>query len=117
MKNIKTINHEAEKIKFKILINNTLDNNYSFDNLNKNNGNRKFHNFIEETVGKDLTISEVDKKYKRTKGKKRQIKIGQAKYELIHYGKDNTAFRVFGYYKNGYFILTKIDPQHKFDKE
>ncbi len=104
-------------IKFKILLDTSLDNNYSFKQLKSNNGNKKFDNFIRDTIGKGLTISEVDKLYRRTKGVKETIEIQNEKYELVHYGKDRKQFRIFGYYKGSYFVLKKLDTNHTVHKE
>lgn len=104
-------------VKFKILLNKQLENNFGFDKLHCSNGNKEFHNFLNNTIDKGLSISEVDKLFRRTKGKSESIIIQGQEKELIHYGKDRKAFRIFGYYDNEYFVLTKIDTNHKTHKE
>lgn len=95
---------------FKIAISEPLDNNFCFKSLKKPENIRKFQAFIDETIGKKLTISEVDKMYLRTKGEIKQEINGR---EVVHYGKDRNPFRIFGYYNNdGYLIVTRIDPTH-----
>ncbi len=107
---------DKKTVKFKILINSILDKNYSFTNLKNNNGHKELDNFIRNTVGKSLTISEVDKLYRRTQGPKDSIKINDTDFELVHYGQNNKAFRIFGYYLNGYFILKRLDCNHETHK-
>ena len=76
---------------------------------------RALHNFISQTIGEKLTITEVDKLYLRTKGGVRQDINNE---DVIHYGKDRTQFRVFGYYNSeNYFNITRIDPKHKTNKK
>lgn len=95
---------------FKIAICEQLDNNFCFKHL-KSGDLRAFHSFIDETVGRQLTISEVDKLFLRTRGSVKQEVNGK---EVIHYGKDRKPFRVFGYYNSdSYFVITRIDPKHK----
>lgn len=98
---------------FKIAICEQLDNNFCFKDL-KNSDIKHLHKFIDETIGKNLTISKVDKLYLRTKGQIQQEISGR---EVIHYGKNNQPFRIFGYYNSdGYFNITRIDPKHKTHK-
>ncbi len=99
-----------KKCLFKIAICEQLDNNFCFKHL-KSGDLKAFHSFIDETVGKQLTISEVDKLFLRTRGSVKQEVNGK---EVIHYGKDRKPFRVFGYYNSdSYFVITRIDPKHK----
>lgn len=102
---------------FKVAIDYSLENNYCFKDL-KTDGIKSFHRFIESTVGQQLTISEVDNLYLRTKGgrsEKRNVH-GQER-AIMHYGKDRKKFRVFGYYnQKGYFVLSRIDPKHNTHK-
>lgn len=102
--------------KFKISIHHDLDIDFSFNNIQKNNGHKEFHNFICKTVGKNLTITQVNNLYLRTRGKGRTLRIGDAEFLEVHYGKDNSAFRIFGYHHLGDFILTRIDTNHKTHK-
>ncbi|MFP5493681.1 MAG6450 family protein [Parvimonas sp. G1641] len=110
---IQNVKLAKSSVKFKILLNQQLENKFGFDKLNCSNGNREFHNFLNDTLNKGLSISEVDNLFKRTRGKSESIMIEGQERELIHYGKDRKAFRIFGYYDNEYFILTKIDTNHK----
>lgn len=105
-----------KSIKFKVAITDKLDNNYCFKTLNSNHI-KSFHRFLNDTVNKGLSISQVDDLYKRKKGPKEEIKIKGSKFELIHLGKDLKSFRIFGYYNpDNYFVVTKIDPKHKTHK-
>lgn len=100
---------------FKISIEMCLDNNFSFKDLNKE-ALKSFDKFVKLTVGKKLTISDVDNEYRRTRGPKDTITVDGIDYERIHFGKDRNPFRIFGYYNSGYFVLTRIDPKHKTHK-
>ncbi len=104
---------------FIIAITSELEKQYNFACINKHNGYKEFQKFLDDTVGKNLTISEVDKRFLRTKGKKEYYQKGNINTTLHHYGKDRTAFRIFGYYntENNYFVLTKIDCCHKVHNE
>ncbi|HEL0808108.1 TPA: hypothetical protein TVK02_000377 [Streptococcus equi subsp. zooepidemicus] len=98
---------------FQISICNQLDNNFCFKDL-KVSDLKLFHKFIDETVGKNLSISEVDSLFLRTKGPVKQHRDGR---DIVHYGKDRTPFRVHGYFNSdGYFNITRIDPRHKTHK-
>lgn len=106
---------QRKSILFKISIEQQLDNKFCFKDL-RNEQIKIFHSFIEDTVNKNLTISQVDDLYKRKKGPKESIEINGTKFELIHLGKKDTPQRIFGYYNQGYFVLTKLDLKHKTHK-
>lgn len=100
----------SKDIAFQILISRQLDNKFAFKDLNPE-GIKALHSFIDDTIGKKLTITEVDKLYLRKKGGIIQIINGE---EVMHYGKNGNKFRVFGYYNSqNYFNITRIDPKHK----
>lgn len=104
------------EVKFKLSIEHALHNNFCFKKLNKDNL-MQLDRFIDETVEKGLTISEVDNLFLRKKGPKEQKEIKGIKQDIVHYGKDRNPFRIFGYYSpHGYFVLTRIDPNHKTHK-
>ena len=81
---------------------------------------RNLHSFMENTIGKNLTISEVEKLFLRTKGDvfSNEV-INGLERKIIHFGKDRHSFRIHGYYNeknNFYFVICKIDPNHKVNK-
>lgn len=94
-----------------------LHSKYNFSCMSKN-GLKDLDKFIEETVGKRLTISEVDKLFLRTKGQiKYSEKIDGIEREVIHYGKNRKPFRIFGFYNEvGHFVVYRIDCNHNFHK-
>ncbi|MGV8957632.1 MAG6450 family protein [Lactococcus lactis] len=102
---------------FKFALTGSLDNEFCFKKL-KPNHIKEFHKFIDEILSKRLTISQVDKLFLRTKGKvieKEQI-FGKER-DILHYGKNNSSFRIHGYLNDdGYFVICKIDPNHKVHK-
>lgn len=101
----------VKQMPFKVSIEHSLTNKYCFKDL-KQADIKTFHKFIEETVGKELTITTVEDQFKRKKGPKESVEVNGTDYELIHLGKDQKPFRIFGYFKGEYFVLYKIDPKH-----
>ena len=106
------------KVSFKIALESKIDKGYCFSKL-KEKHLKDFQNFLDQTVYKNLTISEVDKLFLRTKGKVKSVqKICGVKRDVVHYGKDKKPFRIHGYYNDdGYFVIYKIDPSHSVHKE
>ena len=51
------------------MLNKQLENKFGFDKLHCSNGNKEFHNFLNDTLNKGLSISEVDKLFKGKIGK------------------------------------------------
>ncbi|ULG71162.1 MAG6450 family protein [Macrococcus brunensis] len=80
------------------------------------------HKFLSATVYKDLTITQVDSLYLRTKGKVKEkvsydLNDPKNQLDLLHYGFDRDKFRLFGYYdEKAYFNITRIDIDHKSHK-
>lgn len=103
--------------KFKVCIQEPLHQKYCFKKLKKESLHA-FEQFIGETVGKNLTISDVDNLFLRKKGPVKNKEIIQGiEREVVHYGKDRNPFRLHGYYnEDGYFVLHKIDPKHNVHK-
>lgn len=102
-----------KSLEFKLAISEQLENKYCFKDLRPSDI-KIFHNFLDETVGKKLTITEVDSLFLRTKGGPKQEINGR---DVVHYGKGRQSFRIFGYYnQDGYFTITRIDPRHKINK-
>jgi len=99
---------------FRISIERGLENKFQFGDM-KQSDIKDFHRFVSETVGKSLSISQVDNMYLRKRGLKKDMTmqvIDGAEREVFHYGKDRHPFRLFGFYNTGYFVLTKIDCTH-----
>jgi len=103
--------------KFKLSIEHMLANNYQFKNM-KQDGLKSFSGFLMSTVCKDLSITEVEKLYLRTKGKPGTTEIVNGKErEVYHFGRDRSTFRIFGYYNDdSYFVIYRIDPKHKYNR-
>lgn len=97
----------------------SLDNKYCFKSLDKASL-KALDFFITQTVDKGLSITEVDNLFLRTKGqgpKYEEKTINGVKRQVYHYGKDQKAFRIFGYYnEEGYLVIHRIDPKHKSHK-
>ncbi|WP_434121608.1 MAG6450 family protein [Salinicoccus roseus] len=104
--------------KFKLAFGTALDNKFCFKTKKSKQVTDGLHKFLEETVYKNLTITQVDNKYLRTKGPiKEKVSVQDGQLEIMHYGFGKSPFRLFGYYdNNGYFNITKIDPNHKTHK-
>lgn len=108
---------------FKIAFGTELENKYSFKTRKARNLAEGMHKFLECTIYKELTITEVDELYLRTKGEvKEKTKYDKNnkhnnQIEIQHYGFKRDAFRLFGFYdNNAYFNITKIDTDHKTHK-
>lgn len=102
---------------FKLSIEIPLHHKYCFQFLNKKDL-LALDKFIDETVGNNLTISEVDKLFLRTKGKPfSKENINGTVQKVVHYGKNKKSFRIHGYYNEDYFVIYQIDPQHKKHKQ
>ncbi|EHJ4943328.1 TPA_asm: hypothetical protein GI736_01540 [Listeria monocytogenes] len=100
---------------FKLSLEVCLDNKYCFSKL-KAEHLRILDNFLAETVGKNLTVSEAERLFLRTRGPKETACFQGETRTIYHYGKDKKSFRIHGYNNNGYFVITKIDPNHKVHK-
>lgn len=112
---VETAPHRLDKasVQFKMAIETPIEKHYCFDKLHNNSGHKEFQRFIDETVGKNLTISMVDDQFGRSNDTTDKYKIGDVELQVFHYGKDRKAFRVHGYYNiNGYFVILKLDTNH-----
>ncbi|WP_164505032.1 MAG6450 family protein [Companilactobacillus hulinensis] len=90
----------------------SLDNGYQFKNM-KQKGIKDFDRFVNETVGKGLTISQTNKLFLRAQGPSEHILLDGEVRKILHYGKDRTTFRIFGYYDDkDYFCIHRVDPNH-----
>lgn len=97
----------VQSLPFKLCFQKSLENQFNFKKM-KQNGIKDLHDFIENTIGKELSISEVDQLYLRKRG----IRSG----EEVHYGKDKHPFRLHGQYIEGHFVVSKIDCNHEVNK-
>lgn len=113
-----TVRLTKPEVSFKIALENKIDKGYCFSKL-KEKHLKNFQEFLDQTVYKNLTISEVDKLFLRTKGKVKSVQnICGVKRDVVHYGKSRKPFRIHGYYNgDGYFVIYKIDPSHDVHKE
>lgn len=115
-KGTKLANYKSNK--FKIALGTELDNRFCFKSKKPGKITDGLHKFLLNTVYKDLSITQVDQLYLRTKGPvKEKMKTSNSQLEILHYGFNNSQFRIFGFYdNNGYFNITKIDIDHKTHK-
>jgi len=98
---------KKQDAKFELVLSESLTNGYEFSDM-KTEDIKQFHYFLKETVYKDLSLTQVEKLFRR-KGEE-EFSEG----ELIHFGKDSTAFRIFGYYNDALqFVVKRIDPHHR----
>ncbi|MBO0442846.1 hypothetical protein JZO79_04435 [Vagococcus fluvialis] len=104
------------EVLFRICIQEPLHREYCFNYLDRSSL-KLWEKFIDETVGKKLTITQVEQLFLRTQAhgpKYEKIEIEGNTREVIHLGKDRTKFRIYGYYnEQGYFVVHRIDPKHK----
>ncbi|MDX2776655.1 hypothetical protein PV379_04830 [Streptomyces caniscabiei] len=92
---------------FKLCFQRSLDNQFNFKKM-KQSGLKDLHDFIENTVGKGLDISQVDQLYLR--------KRGLGLNDEVHYGKDRHPFRIHGNFIDAHFVVSKIDCNHDVNK-
>jgi len=92
---------------FKLCFQKSLDNQFNFKRM-KQSGIKDLHDFIENTIGKGLSISDVDRLYLRKRG------LGSS--DEVHYGKDRHSFRVHGQFLESHFVVSKIDCNHNVNK-
>ncbi|WP_461226305.1 MAG6450 family protein [Lacticaseibacillus suihuaensis] len=101
-------------------IDHQLENRYQFKDL-KPPALRAFNQFLAATVGKRLTITQVDALYLRTKGPhggRMTERVAEQTVTMLHYGPGRAAFRLFGYYNmDGYFVIHRLDPADQFHRE
>ncbi|MFB9769787.1 MAG6450 family protein [Lactiplantibacillus modestisalitolerans] len=105
-------------VMFKIALTDALISPYTFKKA-KTEGAKGFGEFISKTVGRHLTITEVEKLFLRTDGphgaKNKEV-IGGVEREVFHFDNGSRQFRVHGYYnEQNYFCLCRIDPNHKYN--
>lgn len=94
------------KAEFKMSLERTLEKKFCFDKLQQKDI-KTFNSFIERTVGKDF--QEVNKRFLRKPDKNDKID-GNSVY---HY-EVSKKFRIHGYLNEGYFVICRVDPNHKF---
>ena len=99
--------------RFLLSIETKLENGYEIKDMDKDTV-KELHHFVTETIEKKLSISQVDERYLR----KKDSDLDDANQKnIIHYGKDGSTFRLFGYYNDkSYFVITRIDGKHKTHK-
>ena len=98
---------------FRIAIEVKLDSGYDIQDMTLVHV-KEFYRFLKDTVYKGLTVQEVDKLYLCKEGLGKAPTVKSHGKELLHYGKDGNAFRIFGYYNaEGYFVVCRIDGGHK----
>lgn len=96
------------KAQFKMSLERSLQSGFCFKELGKREV-KAFNSFIEKTVGNQLTVQQVNQKFGRTPDDNDVIDG----YNLYHY-EVSKKFRIHGYLKEGYFVICRIDPNHKF---
>lgn len=103
---------------FRITIAVELENGYEIKDMNPEHV-KELHRFVQDTVYKGLTISEVDEMYLRKEGLSDAPPVKyKGSVELLHYGKARKAFRIYGYYNaDNYFVVCRIDGGHKTHKQ
>lgn len=100
-----------QRVPFRIVIARKLENRYCFTKLEKRNV-KEFESFVNKTVGQELTITEVEERFKRNSDTNDCIKIKDIEYDIIHF-EVTKKHRIHGYFEGKDFILLRIDPNHK----
>lgn len=97
----------SSKAKFKMSLERSLESGFCFKNLQKREV-KAFNQFINKTVGNNLTVLQVNQQFGRTPDKN-DIIDGHKVYHYSISGKS----RIHGYLKEGYFVICRIDPNHQ----
>lgn len=108
--------NDNRSVLFKLAIVEVLDSAFSFKKL-KTQDIKQFSQFVSKTVGKKLTISTVEKLFLRTggpNGPKSSENFHGVKRDMFHFSNGTRDFRIHGYYQLDYFVITRIDPHHKY---
>lgn len=86
----------ARNIKhFKFAIVGSLDKSYNFKSL-KPSSLTSFHTFVDKIVSRQMTITDVENEYLRTKGNTHETTNVYGKdRDIYHIGQDNTPFRIW----------------------
>ncbi|KRL75442.1 MAG6450 family protein [Secundilactobacillus paracollinoides] len=102
-------------VRFKLAITDVLQNPYTFGEM-KGREVKEFSAFSKKTVGRNLTISEVEHSFLRMdgpSGAKYIEKINGEEQTTFHFDNGKREFRVHGYYNEGEnFCIIRIDPHH-----
>lgn len=104
-------------VRFKLAITDVLQNPYTFGEM-KGREVKEFSVSLKKTVGRNMTISEVEHSFLRMagpSGAKNIEKINGEEQTTFHFDNGKRDFRVHGYYnEDGYFCIIRIDPHHNF---
>lgn len=96
-------------VPFRLAINHSLENNYNFKHKKLNPAKLKELNaFIDKAIGQ--SISDAEALFKRETDT--NDKYGLEKKQILHF-EVGKKFRIHGYYSGGFFVLCRLDPDHK----
>lgn len=90
-----------------------LENNFNFKNLNKEDL-KIFQQFLDDST--ELSYDEMENRYSRKNDSDDTYKINNSKFQIYHYGKDRSTFRLHGILADGLFHVIRIDSKHKVHK-
>ncbi|MCH4123047.1 MAG: hypothetical protein LKH74_02670 [Levilactobacillus sp.] len=109
---------DRTSLRFKLALPELLQAPYTFEKM-KVGDIREFSIFLKKTVGKNLTISQVEALYLRKDGPhgaKNKEKIHDEDRLTVHFDNGKRDFRIHGYYDElGYFCVCRIDPHHRYN--
>lgn len=97
----------SSNVKFKMSLERSLESGFGFNSLEKREI-KEFNNFINKTVGQNLTVQQVNERFGRTPDRTDSIDG----CDVYHY-KISKKSRIHCYLKDGYFVICRIDPNHK----
>jgi len=102
---------------FKLALESKLDRQFDFKKL-KTQDIREFDRFLTKTIGRRLTVTEVETLFLRTTGPhgaKHFEQVNGIAQIVFHFSNGTRDFRVHGYYNQlGYLVVIRIDPHHNY---
>ena len=88
-----------------------LENNYTFKKFKPENL-KEFQKILDDST--ELDIDEFENRYIRPTDKTDIFYFNDNDFQIIHFGKNGSKFRIHGFYANGLFHVIRLDPNHQF---
>lgn len=91
-----------------------LENGYDFKKL-KSDSLKEFQTILNDST--QLSLDEMENRYGRDLDSDDILEYNGIKFQVLHFGKDRSTFRIHGILADSYFHVIRIDPKHKFHKK
>lgn len=104
---------KSNKTKLVVSFGLKLENSFNFKKMKKDDLNI-FQKFLDDST--ELSWDEMESRYMRDPDTTDTYVIKNSDFPVYHFGKSGSAFRLHGILADGYFHITRIDPNHKVHK-